>query len=167
MAAHIPEKVETPISETVETLTVLVHDNVAVADRLRDATEVTDDEINRQMLESMAEIRQINAEELQAHAATFGRVPDVAPTLTDKLGRAMSKIRGVVTNNETETVLEGAAGSEVDLRDGYYEAIASNAVASSVKDVLTRHVDKTVDYPTVIRQIERDEHITDAARQQS
>ncbi len=154
------------ISDTVTTLTELVHDNVAAADRLRDAAEVADDSTNQIILEQMAEKREVNAEELQAHAAAFGRIPDTVPTLTDRLGRALTKIRGVISSNETEVSLEGAADSEKELRDEYQEAIANDAVASGVRKVLVRHVAETGDYPSLIRRIEVDERVNEATRSQ-
>lgn len=152
------------ISDTVEMLAELIHGNVANEGRLRDAAKVADEPMNQQLLRYMADQRSELADELQAHAASFGRVPDAEPTLVDKFSRTVTKIRGVVTSDQTEMLLEKAAECEVDLRDEYRKALSDEHVALSVKDVLNRQLAETGDYSVMIQKIEKDERIIRASR---
>ncbi|MFT5323180.1 MAG: hypothetical protein ACI8P0_001027 [Planctomycetaceae bacterium] len=152
------------IIDTVEVLTELVHHNVVNEGRLRDAADIADELMNKRLLNHMADKRAAIAEELQAHAATFGRVPDAEPTLVDKLGRAVTKLRGVVTSDETDTLLDKAAECESRLGNEYRDALADQRIDLEVKSVLIRQIEETADFPSMIKKIEQDECVTEASR---
>lgn len=152
------------ILDTVEALTELVHHNVANEGRLRDAADIADESMNQRLLNHMADKRAAIAEELQTYAATFGRVPDAEPTLVDKIGRAVTKIRGVVTSDETDTLLDKAADCESRLGNEYRDALADQRIDLEVKSVLIRQIEETADFPNMIKKIERDECVTEVSR---
>lgn len=156
MAAHI--------SDTVQTLTELVHGNVANEGRLRDAAHAADEPMNQRLLNHFADKRSELAEELQAHAAAFGKVPDIELTVVDHLGRVATKFCGVVTGDETESLLEKAAECEKELHNEYREALTDENVAPNVKAVLKRQVADTSEFSTVIRKIGLDERVIQTSR---